>query len=286
MKFHSELGDHEMNKDTNGNSNPEVLVTHSNEIATIALNRGSESNPISWSLGTALLHALDALEDDRSVSAVVLTGSGRVFCAGAKMGEVVNPDGVDPEAQYYGFRDIVRAVSRIRNYELPVICALNGGAVGGGAALAIACDLIVSSQRGYCFFPFGRLGASAADMGCAYMLPRLIGTTQARRLIYTGGRVDANEGKELGLFLDVVPDEMLMTEAHRLASQIRDSAPRHALTATKQVLLRGETTDFETCLTYERYMQSYFLNGDEHKRRLVNFISSQAEGRKAKSARK
>jgi enoyl-CoA hydratase/carnithine racemase len=262
-------------------SNPEVLVTRINEIATITLNRGSESNPISWSLGTELLRALDALEDDQSVSAIILTGSGRVFCAGAKMGEVVNPEGVNPEEQYYGFRDIVRAVSRIRNFELPVICALNGGAVGGGAALAIACDLVVSSDRGYCLFPFGRLGASAADMGCAYMLPRLIGMTQARRLVYTGGRVDANEGKALGLFVDVVSGEALLTAAHRLASQIGDSAPRHALTATKQVLLRGETTDFDTCLTYERYMQSYFLNGDEHKRRLVNFLATKAEGRKA-----
>lgn len=258
-------------------SNPKVLITCSNGIATITLNRSSESNPISWSLGTELLHALDALEDDRSVSSVVLTGAGRVFCSGAKIGEVVKPEGVNPEEQYYGFRDIVRAVSRIRNYELPVICALNGGAVGGGAALAIACDLIVSSERGYCFFPFGRMGASAADMGCAYLLPRLIGMTQARRLLYTGGRVDAQEGKALGLFLDVVPDDKLLSEAYRLAGQVHESGPRHALTATKQVLLRGETTDFETCLTYERYMQSYFLNGDDHKQRLRSFLAAKSE---------
>lgn len=264
-----------MTKDIAVNAaDPEVLVTRQNGVATITLNRGSESNPISWNLGTELLRALNALEDDKSVSSVILTGAGRVFCAGAKMGEVVNPGGVNPEEQYYGFRDIVRAVSKIRNFELPVICALNGGAVGGGAALAIACDLIVSSDRGYCFFPFGRLGASAADMGCAYMLPRLIGTPQARRLLYTGGRLGANEGKALGLFVDVVPSDMLMTEAHRLATQIGESGPRHALTATKQVLLRGETTDFETCLTYERYMQSYFLNGDEHKQRLVAFLAA------------
>lgn len=261
-------------------ADPKVLVTRSKGIATITLNRASESNPISWSLGTELLHALDSLEDDKSVSSVVLTGAGRVFCAGAKLGEVVNLEGVDPEAQYYGFRDIVRTVSRIRNFELPVICALNGGAVGGGAALAIACDLIVSSERGYCFFPFGRMGASAADMGCAYLLPRLIGMTQARRLLYTGGRVDAQEGKTLGLFLDVVPEDKLMSEAYRLATQVHESAPRHALTATKQVLLRGETTDFETCLTYERYLQSYFLNGDDHKQLLRAFLETKSASKK------
>jgi enoyl-CoA hydratase/carnithine racemase len=260
---------------------PEVLIERRDGIATLLLNRGSESNPISWSLGGSLLAALDEIEDDRSISGVVLSGSGRAFCAGAKLGEVVNPDGVDPEAQYYGFRDIVRAVGRIRNYELPVICALNGGAVGGGAALALACDLVIASERAFCLFAFGRMGASAADMGCAYLLPRLVGTTRARHLLLTGARVDAAQGKEYGMFLDVVAADSLLERACSLARTIADSAPRHALTATKQVMLRGETTDFETCLFYERYLQSYFLNGPEHKARLNTFLAS----RSAKSGR-
>jgi enoyl-CoA hydratase/carnithine racemase len=253
---------------------PEVLVRREAGVATIALNRASESNPISWSLGTNLLAALNELEDDKSVTAIVLTGEGKAFCAGAKLGEVVHPDGVDPEAQYYGFRDVVRAVSRIRNHELPIVCALNGGAVGGGAALAMACDLIVASERAYCLFAFGRMGASAADMGCSYLLPRFVGLTRARHLLYTGARLDAKQGQAYGLFLDVVPHESLMETSHSLACQIAEASPRHALTATKQVLMRGETTDFETCITYERYLQSYFLNGPEHLKRLNAFLES------------
>jgi enoyl-CoA hydratase/carnithine racemase len=259
---------------------PEVLVQRRDGVATILLNRASESNPIGWSLGGSLLAALNEIEDDQSVSAIVLTGAGKVFCAGAKLGEVVRPEGVDPEDQYYGFRDIVRAVSRIRNHELPIVCALNGGAVGGGAALALACDLVLASDRAYCLFAFGRMGASAADMGCAYLLPRLVGVTRARHLLLTGGRLDAREGKECGAFLDVVPQETLVEAAHDLARQIGGSAPRHALTATKQVLLRGETTEFETCLMYERYLQTYFLNSVEHKERLNDFLSAKSAPRK------
>jgi enoyl-CoA hydratase/carnithine racemase len=264
---------------SNEAENPEVLIRREDGVATIVLNRPKESNAMSWSLGTNLLAALNEVEDDKSISAIVLTGEGRVFCAGAKLGEVVHPDGVDFEDQYYGFRDNARAVSRIRNHELPIVCALNGGAVGGGAALAIACDLIVASERAYCLFAFGRMGASGADLGCTYLLPRLIGLTRARHLIYTGGRLEAKEGKEYGLFLDVVPPEALLETSQRLARQIGEASPRHALTASKQVLMRGETTDFETCLTYERYLQSYFLNSPEHLKRLNAFLESRPEKR-------
>jgi enoyl-CoA hydratase/carnithine racemase len=92
--------------------------------------------------------------------------------------------------------------------------------------------------------------------------------------LYTGARIDAQEGKELGMFLDVVPHESVLDSALGLARQIAESAPRHALTATKQVMLRGETTDFETCVFYERYLQSYFLNGPEHKERLSRYLAS------------
>jgi enoyl-CoA hydratase/carnithine racemase len=258
---------------------PEVLVQKSDGVATIAFNRPKESNAMGWGFGRSLLAALDEVEDDQTVSAVVLTGAGRNFCAGAKVGEVVRPEGVDEDQQYYAFRDYARAVSRIRNFELPVVCALNGGAVGGGAAIAIACDLIVAAERAYCLFAFGRMGASAGDLGCAYMLPRMIGTMAARQLLYTGGRLDAERGRALGLFCEVVPDASVVDRSIALAREIGLASPRHALTATKQVLMRGETTEFETCMQYERYVQAYLLNGGEHKRLLREFLETKASPR-------
>jgi len=268
-----------MSDETIEGEGPEVLVERRGNIALLILNRPGQSNPISWTLGSAISAALDEVEDDQSILGIVLTGAGSVFCAGAKLGEVVNPEGVDSEAQYYGFRDIVRAVSRIRTHELPIICALNGGAVGGGAALALMCDLVVASEKAFCLFAFGRMGASAADMGCSYILQRLVGVTRARHLLYTGARVQADQGKEYGMFLDVVPPDQLLDTALKLAREIAESTPRHALTATKQVMLRAETTDFETCVFYERYLQSYFLNGPEHKERLNRYLDTRRSKR-------
>lgn len=256
---------------------PEVLIERRGDIAIVWLNRERESNAIGWSLGKNLLVAFDQLEDDESINAIVLSGKGKAFCAGAKLGEVVRLDGVDPDEQYRGFRDIVKAVSRIRNLEIPVICAVNGAAVGGGAAIAMACDLVVASERAYYLFAFGRMGASTADMGCSYLLPRIVGAARARHLLLTGARVSAAQGKDYGLFLDVVAEDALLETALALARQVIESAPRRALAASKQVILRGETTDFETCLFYERYLQTYFLNSDEHKSRLRSFLSAKAD---------
>jgi 2-(1,2-epoxy-1,2-dihydrophenyl)acetyl-CoA isomerase len=260
----------------NDDPGPEVLIERRDRIAVLWFNRERESNAIGWSLGKNLLAALDELENDESISAIVLSGKGKAFCAGAKLGEVVRPEGVDPDEQYRGFRDVVRAVSRIRNHELPIVCALNGAAVGGGAAIGLACDLVVASERGFYLFAFGRMGASAADMGCSYLLPRIVGASRARHMLLTGARIGAAEGQRYGLFIDVVPEDRLMETALELARKVVESGPRRALAATKQVIMRGETTDFETCLFYERYLQSYFLNSDEHKRRLNSFLAAKA----------
>jgi len=93
--------------------------------------------------------------------------------------------------------------------ELPVIAAVNGAAVGGGAALAMACDIAVASDRARYSFAFGRLGAAACDMGCSYLLPRIVGSVRARHWLLTGASVDAEAGRAAGLFVDVVSGEQL-----------------------------------------------------------------------------
>jgi hypothetical protein len=195
---------------------PEVLVQRRDGVATILLNRASESNPIGWSLGGSLLAALNEVEDDQSVSAIVLTGAGKVFCAGARLGEVVRPEGVDPEDQYYGFRDIVRAVSRIRNHELPIVCALNGGAVGGGAALALPAT--------WCSRPTGPVPAFAAwaplrPTWDARPPPRLVGSL-ARDIFCS--RVKAKKRKRVS---DVLRGTS--TAKRRVSSRGRSAIPHH-----------------------------------------------------------
>lgn len=258
---------------------PEVLIERRNQLAVLTLNRPRLANAQGLTFGTALIGALDQVEDDDSVCAIVLTGAGKVFCGGGKLGETMKADYVDMEEQLRAVRNAFRAVERIREIELPVVCALNGGAIGGGAALAMACDLVVAAESAFYSFPFGLLGASAVDMGCSYMLPRLVGTARARQIMLTGAQVSAQQGLIDGLFIEVVPAENVLSAAEKLAGSIVAAGSRRAVAGTKLALLRGETTEYSTVVDYELYLQCYMLNTPEHKLRVKAFV----DRRKARS---
>ena len=252
---------------------PEVQVERRGQVAIVTMNRAKRSNPIGWTLGRNLVAAFDELEADESVGAIVLTGAGKNFCAGGAMGETLGIHEIDAEKQYAAFRNIARAVSRIRNLDLPVIAAVNGAAVGGGAAIALACDLCITSDKSFFGFGFGQLGATAADLGIPYTLPRLVGLARARQILFTGATVTAAQAKEYGMVLEVVPDRELVNEAIALAQQIA-STPRPATAATKHVLKHAETAEYESCLYTDQFVQTFFLRGDEHKRRLTELLSA------------
>lgn len=251
---------------------PEVRIERRNRLAILTLNRPRMANAQGLTFGSALLDALNEVEDDDAVSAIVLTGAGTVFCGGGKIGETMKIADVDMEEQFRAVRNAFRAVERIREIELPVVCALNGGAIGGGAALAMACDLVVAAENAFYSFPFGLLGASAVDMGCSYMLPRLVGTARARQIMLTGAQVSAQQGLADGLFIDVVPAGKVLEAAEKVAGSIIAAGSRRAVAGTKLALLRGETTEYSTVSDYELYVQCYMLNTPEHSRRLKAFV--------------
>jgi hypothetical protein len=165
-----------------GTAPADILIERREGVAIVTLNRPRERNPLGLDFPDQMLGVLQQLDDDLGLHAVVLTGAGNVFCAGAELGQVVNPDGVDAELQFRFIRGLHKVVQRIRELELPVIAAVNGAAVGGGAALAMACDIAVASDKARYFFAFGRLGAAACDMGCSYLLPRIVGSVRAPAL--------------------------------------------------------------------------------------------------------
>lgn len=234
----------------------------------ITLNRAKEHNPLSEALIFELAGVLNALEADGELHAVVLTGAGKSFCAGALLGEVVHPDGVDSERQLILVRGFNQLAQRIRNLDLPVIAAVNGNAVGGGAALALSCDIAVAAESANYFFAFGRVGGASCDIGCSYLLPRIVGAMRARHWMLTGKRVSAREGVEHGLFVDVVPDGQVLDAALEIAAQIKVATPRRAAAATKLATARAETTDFDTCIGYEAYVQNYLFTTKDHQDRL------------------
>ena len=265
-----------MNSQVTDQMEAEVLVERKGRVAVLTMNRPKQSNPIGWTLGKSLYDAFDALENDKDISAIVLTGAGKNFCAGGAMGETLGIHEIDVERQFEAFRDIAKAVSRIRNFALPVIGAINGAAVGGGAAIALACDISIAAEKSYFGFGFGPLGACAADLGIPYILPRFVGLMRARHILMTSAKVSAVEAKEYGMVLDVVSSQDLLERAIALAEEIASTSARTAMAATKRVLKIGETAEFEACLYNEQFVQTYFLHSEDHKRRLSQLLNGPA----------
>ena len=253
---------------------PDLWLECREGTAILTIDRPASRNALGLALAADLIRVLDELERDEGVRAVVLTGEGSVFCAGAELGALLDPAGMAHEKQFRVIRDFNRLTQRLRDLDLPVIAAVNGAAVGGGAALALACDIAVASEKASYYFAFGRVGAAACDMACAYLLPKIVGTVVAQHWFLTGATVRAEEGQRRGLFVDVVQPERLLDRALEIAAQIAAASPRRAAAMSKQVVLRGQDADFGTCATYEAYLQSYLFTTDEHKERLAALMAS------------
>ena len=174
------------------------------EIALLRLNRPERRNALSMKMIGAIISRLDQLADDRETRVVVLTGNGASFCAGAdlKEGAVSAPgtEGMGELGLVYKTQEYLAAMI-LRLYELPqpVIAAVNGDAVGGGFAMALACDLRVAATRACFGSVFIRAGLSSCDVGTSYLLPRIVGYARASELMLTGRLFDAAEAEQFGL---------------------------------------------------------------------------------------
>ena len=249
---------------------PDVVLERDGAVARIVLNRPARRNALGRETLPAFHAVLDQVERDPAVGAVIVTGRGSVFCGGGDVDEIMSTEPTDRERELEMIRGYNRVVGRLFHLDPPVIAAVNGPAAGGGAALAMACDVAIAAERARYDFVFGRIGLSSADMGCTHLLPRLVGRMRASHLLLTAGSVSAREGLALGLFAEVVADDRLDEAATALARQIA-GGPRRANIITKLSLRRGEHVDFATELEYESYMQSFAFRGDEHKQRLDAF---------------
>jgi enoyl-CoA hydratase/carnithine racemase len=199
---------------------PELIVENFENIGRITFNRPKRRNPITAELPGLFLQALDDFDRDPNCRAVIVTGRGKAFCGGADLNSLNDPRHNEPETQYIYVRETFRLVKRMREMDLPVIAAVNGIAVGGGASIGSAADIAIAAPQAGYFFAFGRIGAMGADMGCTYSLPRHVGAMKASQLILTGATVDEEQGRDLGVFVDVVPGERLINEAQAIALRI------------------------------------------------------------------
>lgn len=228
-----------------------LVVTHAADgIATITLNRPEKLNALTTALCDELIAALRAASTDSAVRAIVVTGAGRAFCAGADLTIL----GTDGDALVRAGREIALL---IRSAPQPVIAAVNGAAAGGGANLALACDYKVAADTATIGEVFAKLGLGP-DWGGSFFLPRLAGTARALELLWSARMVPAAEAYTLGLFDRVVPADRLETEVRTLAHAWA-TFPALSLRRAKEAIYRSlhatlpEMLDFEVAMQHELF---------------------------------
>jgi 2-(1,2-epoxy-1,2-dihydrophenyl)acetyl-CoA isomerase len=252
----------------NGTAAAEILVTVSGGVATIALNRPAALNALTIPMKERLLAALDEAGRDPAVRAVVLTGSGRAFCAGQDLRERLAPDppSFDDELRLR-YNPIVRA---IRDLPQPVIAAVNGVAAGAGASLAFACDLRIAAEEASFVLAFGRIGL-VPDTGATWTLPRLVGAARAAEIALLGEVVSAADAVRIGLVSRVVPASDLAAEAAAMAGRLAGLAPG-ATTATKRLLAGAFDLKLDEALEAEAEAQAAAGSHPDHAEGLAAFV--------------
>lgn len=218
---------------------PDIIYTKENRIATIQLNRPDKMNAFTPEMSESIYHALEDSAADKDIRVIVLTGSGRAFCAGADvkaMSESLQTgDSSKGRMPFHTGKDSIYTL--MRNCDKPVIAAVNGVAAGGGVDLACGCDIRIASDQARFAEVFIRRGMMPASGG-TYYLPRLVGVDRALMMIWTGDMVDAAEAERIGLVTMVVPHDELEMATMELAEKLAKGPPL-AIQRAKRTVYQG-----------------------------------------------
>ena len=228
-------------------------------VATITLNRPERLNALTFEVYAELRDTFAALDTAPGVRAVVITGAGRAFCSGGDVEDIIGALFARDAA---GLREFTRMtcdlILNIRRCRRPVVAALNGTVAGAGAVIAAACDVRIAAESAKIAFLFTRVGLSGADMGAAWLLPRLVGLGRATEMLLSGDFVDAKTAERIGLYNRVVPDGQALAEATALAVRLA-KGPSAAQGVTKQALDAEATMELAEALVYEAEVQAELM---------------------------
>lgn len=241
-------------------------------VGHITLNRPDRLNALTFEVYRELTDAFSALRNEREVRAVVITGAGRAFCSGGDVHDIIGPlFERDAEGLLEFTRMTCELVRNIRALPVPVIASLNGTAAGAGACIALASDIRLASPAAKIAFLFVRVGLSGADMGAAYLLPRLVGLAKATELLYTGDFISAEEAERIGLYNRVVAADELAQATHELAARLA-RGPGFALAMTKEMLNRELDVSLDTALEWEAQAQATCMQHPDYREAYEAFV--------------
>ena len=234
-------------------------------IATVTFNRPEVLNALTFEVYAQFRDLLEDLRYDDVVKVLVLTGQGKGFCSGGDVHDII---GELLKRDVKGHLDFTRmtgaVVQNMRLLDKPIIAALNGTTAGAGAVIALASDLRIASETMKFAFLFTKVGLTGADMGAAYLLPRVIGQGRALELLLLGDAIDAPTAERYGLVNRVVPPEEVLPAAMTWAKRLA-SGPTMAISMTKRLVNNEWSMDLASALESEAQAQALMLMGDDHR---------------------
>ncbi|HEU0093561.1 MAG TPA: enoyl-CoA hydratase family protein [Vicinamibacteria bacterium] len=240
-------------------------------VVTLRLDRPRAMNALTFDVYRELTDTFRALSDRADVRAVVLTGTGRAFCTGGDVREIIGALLGRDEKALLEFTtltcDLIRAM---RALPRPIVASLNGTVAGAGAAIALASDLRVAADTARIAFLFVKVGLAGADMGAAHLLPRMVGLGRATELLMTGDFIEADEALRIGLYNRVVPPGELPAATAALVDRLA-RGPAAGLAATKAALESEMNMDLESALQAEARLQADLMRGADFREGFAAF---------------
>jgi enoyl-CoA hydratase/carnithine racemase len=247
-------------------------------VATVTFDRPEKLNALTFDVYADLRDLLGELPNRSDVRALVITGAGRGFCSGGDVNEIIGQLlTMEPRELLDFTRMTGSVVQRMRECPLPIIAAVNGVAAGAGAVIALAADVRLVARSASFAFLFTKVGLAGADMGAAYLLPRVVGLGRATELLLLGETVNADRGLEIGLATQVVDDGALVAKTAELARRLADG-PALAFASTKMLLTRELDMGLGPAIELEAFTQALLMKSDDH----AEFYRAFTEGREPK----
>jgi enoyl-CoA hydratase/carnithine racemase len=237
---------------------------NSDGVATVTLDRPDKLNALTFEAYADLRDLLAELPHRGDTRVLVLRGAGRAFCSGGDVNEIIGETLKMGSDELLEFTRMTGEVIRgMRECPIPIIAALHGMAAGAGSVIALAADFRIATRAARFAFLFTKVGLSGADMGAAYLLPRLVGLGRATQLLMLGDTIKAEEAERIGLISTLVDDDELDGEVHRLARRLA-GGPAQGYAQTKALLTREQDMSLSSALELEAMTQALLMTGQDY----------------------